>query len=103
MRLRSKLAENNGLISGGFAVHFFDRVKWDSDLDIFAPQDFHARAIRLYLEDFEGYKLVKKKDVGDAGRNMADEEFYDLVTEDVFRVRNCRVTHIGVQSLRDAC
>ena len=56
--LRAQLAKCAGLISGGFAVQFFERVHWpDSTLDIFVEQGEKAQQLELYLREHEGYRL----------------------------------------------
>jgi hypothetical protein len=54
--LRSTLGRYQALISGSFALQFFERVVWsDSDLDIFAPLEDGYKEIIEYLVKEEGY------------------------------------------------
>ena len=100
--LRSQLAIHNGLIAGGFAVQFLDRVTWDSDLDIFAPKGEKATAIGTYLAECEGYTLVKKKHFGEDGLPRDEmDDFYGPaeVTEDLGKVWKHKIISIPVHSL----
>ena len=69
--LRTELGRHDALISGSFAIQFFDGVVWDeSDLDIYVEG---ARgeggegdaAIGRYLMEKEGYKLQTSKSLLD--------------------------------------
>ncbi|KAF4630958.1 hypothetical protein G7Y89_g7175 [Cudoniella acicularis] len=57
--LRSMLARHNALISGSFALQFFERVVWDdSDLDIYVhDDDASINAMGQYLIQAENYKF----------------------------------------------
>lgn len=55
---RSELGRCEALISGSFALQFFERVTWpQSDLDIFAEEGGNFHSMCIYLESKEGYKL----------------------------------------------
>ena len=57
-QLRAQLGKCEGLISGSFALQFFERVHWhDSDLDIFVEQGPRATELELYILSQEGYRL----------------------------------------------
>lgn len=54
-QFRSKLGEYNAIVSGSFALQFFDRVVWpESDLDIFIL-DSRQEGFMAYLCESEGY------------------------------------------------
>ena len=56
---RSKLGEYDALVSGSFALQFFDRVFWpESDLDIFLP-DAQEEGFGTYLSNSEGYTCIR--------------------------------------------
>lgn len=64
--LRCKLAELNALISGSFALQFFDDVVWkESDLDIFAQKGDECKVLEEYLVNEEGYVLEQCKEQED--------------------------------------
>lgn len=69
---RSKLARYNALISGSFALQFFERRFWkESDLDIYVNgSDDSGSHDRLdeYLVNSEGYKLQAAKE--DEGNDL---------------------------------
>lgn len=55
---RSAMAEVNAIISGSFALQFFERVEWtESDLDIYVHDvnDMYGQALGKYLQSVEGY------------------------------------------------
>jgi len=55
------MARTNALISGSFALQFFDRVHWPaSDLDINIRQE--SDTLESYLCRVEGYTLQKSTD-----------------------------------------
>ena len=57
-RLRQQLGQHNALISGSFALQFFERVTWEkSDLDIFLGHG-EVESFKQYLVEEEGYRLV---------------------------------------------
>lgn len=57
---RWQLANCNAVVSGSFALQFFDRVVWpDSDFDIFVPYGDQTRAFGRYLVRDEGYKILR--------------------------------------------
>ncbi|KAF7910244.1 uncharacterized protein EAE98_012199 [Botrytis deweyae] len=69
---RSKLATYNALISGSFALQFFERRFWqESDLDIYVngsdDSESHDR-LDEYLVNSEGYKLQPAKE--DEGNDL---------------------------------
>jgi hypothetical protein len=58
------LGEHDALISGSFAIQFFDGVVWhESDLDIFVEQGEGASELRRYLLKNEGYEFISAKDI----------------------------------------
>lgn len=58
LQLRSQLRKHSAIISGSFALQFFERVVWeDSDLDIYARADLAAIGLAEYLCEAEGYSL----------------------------------------------
>ena len=60
-RFRSQLGKCDGLISGSFALQFFERVYWkESDLDIFIEVGEEARKFEHYMTNVEGYRLTKE-------------------------------------------
>ncbi|KAL2073368.1 hypothetical protein VTL71DRAFT_10692 [Oculimacula yallundae] len=68
--LRSLMAQSNALISGSFAVQFFDDVSWnESDLDIYVGHD-GAAALGTFLCRKEGYRHEKKS---------AEDDDYDTI------------------------
>lgn len=61
-RFRKELKRADGVISGGFALQFFDRVEWSgSDLDICVQVGDKAQQLAAYLETVEGYDLAARK------------------------------------------
>lgn len=59
---RKRLAELDGIISGGFALQFMDRVHWGgSDLDVCVQVGAKADAFCRYMEEVEGYDLASRK------------------------------------------
>ncbi|KAL8893571.1 MAG: hypothetical protein Q9192_005134 [Flavoplaca navasiana] len=64
--LRSKMGELDALVSGSFAIQFFERVTWlSSDLDMYVKAGARAYALRTYLANSEGYTLQTTKGTGD--------------------------------------
>ena len=64
--LRSQMGKFDALISGSFAIQFFERVTWpDSDLDFFVEQGQGCESFCKYLVEAEGYKLVRSKEQDD--------------------------------------
>lgn len=73
--LRSQLGKCTALISGSFALQFFERVFWDeSDLDIFVQDGRGSGELGLYLAEEEGYVLDSTK-----GRDRRDYIQPDIV------------------------
>ena len=65
-RFRSQLGQHGALVSGSFAVQFFERVAWeDSDLDIFVKGGAGAEAFGKYLTETEDYELQAPKEHDD--------------------------------------
>lgn len=59
---RSTLSRQNAIISGSFALQFFDRVVWDgSDLDIYVEDGPGVEELEEYLTKSEDYELQKQK------------------------------------------
>ena len=62
--LRSQIGIHNALISGSFAVQFFERLTWkESDLDIFVEQGQGATALEHYLCIKEDYYFVREGNI----------------------------------------
>lgn len=60
-RFREQLGKCDGLISGSFALQFFEREYWEgSDLDIYVEEGKGGLGLGRYLVYVEGYDLVKK-------------------------------------------
>ena len=60
---RSQMATHNALISGSFAIQFFERVTWnESDLDIFVENKNDAAEFEQHLCEREGYRFVREQD-----------------------------------------
>lgn len=60
---RSQLGRSNALISGSFALQFFERVVWpDSDLDIMVQEGEDLERMAKHLIESEGYKMVSEND-----------------------------------------
>ena len=60
-RFRLQLRESEAIISGSFAVQFFDRTTYqDSDLDIFIKHGDQVGALADHLTAVEGYRLREK-------------------------------------------
>lgn len=60
-RFRTQLGKCDGLISGSFALQFFERVYWEgSDLDIFVKDRREACEFEHYLTNVENYKLSRE-------------------------------------------
>ena len=60
-RFRNQLGESDALISGSFALQFFERQCWEeSDLDIFVEEGEGARELERYLNNVEEYQLISE-------------------------------------------
>ncbi len=60
-RFRTQLGKCDGLISGSFALQFFERVYWEgSGLDVFVEDRREAREFEHYLVNVENYKLSRE-------------------------------------------
>lgn len=60
------MGKHDALISGSFAIQFFERVMWkESDLDIFIGQGPGAEALEDYLCKQEGYSLSHEMKEGE--------------------------------------
>ena len=67
------MGKYGALISGSFAIQFFERVVWEeSDLDIFVEEGLDASNFEQYLCEKEGYHLTRKQSSG-------DEEVYEVL------------------------
>jgi len=67
-RFRTQLGKCDGLISGSFALQFFERVYWEgSDLDIFVEDRIEAQKFEHYLSNVENYELSKESSHNDYG------------------------------------
>lgn len=70
------MAAHDALISGSFAIQFFERVNWDeSDLDIFVHDErgTGTRGFEQYLCEREGYRF--DRELGD------DSEMYQNMSK----------------------
>ena len=55
---RSQMGKHGALISGSFAVQFFERVTWpDADLDVFVRYGDEFESLSKYLVEAERYQL----------------------------------------------
>lgn len=77
--LRTELARYDALISGGFAVQFFDGVVWNElDLDIYAVYRNEDDQIGKHLMKNEEYKLKSKA-------SLTDKHAADLIKVSIAR------------------
>lgn len=75
VRFRTVLGRHQGLISGSFALQFFEGVRWDgSDLDLFFDQDSGFKEMIGHLVDNEEYVLEN---------SVASTERYDHLRNEV--------------------
>lgn len=93
---RSELGRYDALISGSFALQFFDGVVWDeSDLDIFVEDgDYAPLAIGEYLIEREGYKYISS--VGHQGystRDLLEVTSYHVLTNVLLTLILNRLEH----------
>ncbi|KAL9580239.1 MAG: hypothetical protein Q9212_004611 [Teloschistes hypoglaucus] len=59
--LRSFMGKHDVLISGSFAIQFFERVTWkESDLDLYAEAGPSTEALDKYLCEKEGYRISRR-------------------------------------------
>lgn len=66
LALRSQMAKSDALISGSFALHFFDRSTWQpEDLDLYAQDGEQSSSLCKHLQTSEGYFLDTIKEVGE--------------------------------------
>ena len=66
--LRTQMAIHDALISGSFAIQFFEGLKWtESDLDIFVESGLDAIEMQQYLVSMEGYSVCNLRDRDDEG------------------------------------
>jgi hypothetical protein len=55
------MGKYDALISGSFAIQFFDHVSWtESDLDIFVEGEENSKAMGRYLMEQEKYNFVER-------------------------------------------
>ena len=60
---RGQMGKSGALISGSFAIQFFERVLWkESDLDIFVEHGPKASNFERYLCENEGYHLTHERE-----------------------------------------
>ena len=60
--LRSQMGQSDALISGSFAVQFFERATWlSADLDMFVTQGLHFELLKNYIVNVEGYQFLRSK------------------------------------------
>ncbi|OTA84410.1 hypothetical protein M434DRAFT_36467 [Hypoxylon sp. CO27-5] len=61
-RFRSQLGHSDALISGSFALQFFERTTWlDSDLDIVVQDGKNLEGLAKFLTAVEGYKMTEEQ------------------------------------------
>ncbi|KAI0148170.1 hypothetical protein F4776DRAFT_660343 [Hypoxylon sp. NC0597] len=59
---RSQLGHSDALISGSFALQFFERITWlDSDLDIVVRDGENLEGLANFLTTVEGYKMTEEQ------------------------------------------
>ncbi|KAL9627261.1 MAG: hypothetical protein Q9204_006697 [Flavoplaca sp. TL-2023a] len=81
--LRSKMGELDVLISGSFAIQFFERVTWPSSgLDLYVEEGERSDALYAYLVDSEGYTLQTTRGFGD--NDYALPHFYQNRSTEVY-------------------
>ncbi|KAI4715738.1 hypothetical protein E4T48_08086 [Aureobasidium sp. EXF-10727] len=91
---RKRLAELDGIISGGFALQFMDRVAWDgSDLDVCVQVGKNADAFCRYMEEVEGYDLASRKVGKYAWTHVDMVHQYDKVVNGEFVRLEIILTH----------
>ncbi|MCJ1402670.1 hypothetical protein MMC11_005890 [Xylographa trunciseda] len=93
--LLSKLGQCEALISGSFALQFFERVTWrESDLDLFVRDGNGAEDLCEYLENVEKCELV----------SINDNESYSMVdlvvTQTYTRLSNLDGSSCKIQVVR---
>ncbi|KAI1495688.1 hypothetical protein F5X99DRAFT_109338 [Biscogniauxia marginata] len=60
---RSQLGRSNALISGSFALQFFERVVWpEADLDIMVQDGTNLEGLAKFLVEKEDYEMVGERD-----------------------------------------
>jgi hypothetical protein len=63
LALRGVMRDHRAVISGSFALQFFERVSWkESDLDLFVQKPSEAKALKEHLVRKEGYRRRKAPD-----------------------------------------
>jgi hypothetical protein len=86
-RFRMRLRDTEAVISGSFAVQFFDRTVYrDADLDVFVEHGNHVKGLCKHLTSTEGYKLAYTRDgpksdglaAGLDPEEEADGDIYDI-------------------------
>ena len=56
------MRQSDALISGSFAVQFFERVTWlSADLDMFVMQGHQFELLKKYIMEAEGYQFLRSK------------------------------------------
>lgn len=87
------MAIHNALISGSFAIQFFEGLKWtESDLDIFVESGPGVTKLRQYLFEVEGYCTADLE-----GR---ENEVY-LTLSGIAEVRQLEYTYPNHRSIAD--
>ncbi|GAB7358835.1 hypothetical protein MBLNU230_g4058t1 [Neophaeotheca triangularis] len=62
-KFREALGKCDGLIAGGFALQFFDRVYWpEAEMRVFITKGRDQPLVK-HLTEHEGYKLVQQREL----------------------------------------
>jgi hypothetical protein len=78
-KFRLQLREIEAVISGSFAVQFFDRTTYqDSDLDIYVKHGDHVKALADRLTAVEGYQLSRTRPGDDLESHQDASPLYGL-------------------------
>jgi hypothetical protein len=97
------LAEHDALISGSFALQFFERIIWrDSDLDVYVEDRKSPDALGDYLVGHEGYALQSTKTVENGGLRIFVERI-KRISQVIHFQRSVRLVclRISDQNLRE--
>ncbi len=76
-RFRLQMRDDEALISGSFAVQYFDRTTYaDSDLDVFVEHGDHVKGLDDYLTSAEGYQVITIR--GGSPLDLGGRDIYDI-------------------------